>query len=230
MHNQIGTVMKRAILLSMMSVILLASKSDAQHFSFVTSSGHQHNWGIPQAVYQTIDYDFHGYKWVHASQVLRHGYTLYDVTLVRGNTFVQLEMGHHGEIFSQSYTRSFPFNNHVCGHQCGFHDNFYTNNVVICGRPVLIQHRKKYVRPTSVVYVQSNKHYGHSNQSNGHGKHFGNGNSSNYGKNDDHDQRGQNSRVTVESNRSRTGTTTGGRNRVAESTEPTYRSRPNSPN
>jgi hypothetical protein len=224
--------MKRAILLSMMSVILLVSKSDAQHFSFVTSTGHQHNWGIPQAVYQTIDYDFHGYQWVHASQVLRHGYTFYDVTLVRGNTFVQLEMGHHGEIFSQSYTRSFPFDNHVCGHQCGFHDNFYTNNVAICGGPVIIQHRKQYVRPTSVVYVQSNKHYGygHGNKSNGKGKHSGNGNSSTYGNKYDNDRRGQNSRVTVDSNRSRTGTATSSGNRIAETTEPTYRSRPNTPN
>jgi len=61
--------MKRAIILSVLSVILLASKSEAQQFRFVTSLGVQQHWEIPYEVYHSIEHEYRGFDLVHARRV-----------------------------------------------------------------------------------------------------------------------------------------------------------------
>ncbi|MFY0606089.1 MAG: hypothetical protein JXR10_05200 [Cyclobacteriaceae bacterium] len=212
--------MRKAIILSFLSVFLLVTKSEAQHFSYVNNVGVQHPWDLPHSVYNQIDYHYYGYDLVHVGNFWRNGFNLFDVTLRRGNVFVQLEIGRRGRILSRQVTRSFPFQGHACGSHCGFHSSFYTQSIASCNAPYYNYFRQPR-RPQSVVYVNraygnGNKHYGN----HGHGQ-KGKGKSRSYEsqrRNNQSNARTE-SRTQVDRNDSRSNT------RVANTTQPVYRSR-----
>ncbi len=220
--------MRKAIILSFLSVFLLAAKGEAQHFNFVNNGGVYQHWDLPNSVYNQIGYHYRGYDLVHVGNTWRNGSNLFDVTLRRGNVFVHLEMGRRGRILSRNVTRSFPFQGHECDSHCGFHNSFYTQNITTCGAPDYnVFHQPS--RPQSVVFV--NRNYGNNNRHYSHQSYGGKGKGKSKAIVQDNDNR-YGSRSS-NSNNGRTGINRTGAsrsdyrssNRSANTNEPVYRSR-----
>lgn len=123
--------MRKAVLLSILSVMLLATKSDAQHF--ITSFGVTHSWGMPYEVVYAIEHDYWGYDIVHTSRIVQRGKVFFDIVLQRGDVFVSVNIGSTGRVFRRAVTYEYPFYNHVCNDFCGYHDLYYRNHRTVCG-------------------------------------------------------------------------------------------------
>lgn len=166
--------MKKAILLTVFSVFLLASKSEAQGFGFVTSFGVTQQWDVPYEVYYSIDNYYLGYNWVHAQRAYNNqGRLFFDVTLQRGEVFVRVSLDRYGRIFNRAISYSYPLNNHVCNSFCGFHSNFYVNNRNVCSGHNHYGHNHVNYRPV-VIYQQPKGHaYGYHKQNKGSKKNYG---------------------------------------------------------
>ena len=156
--------MKRAVLLSILLAILFLPKSNAQHFSFVTSFGVTQSWGMPYEVVHAIEHDYWGYDVVHTSRINQHGKLFFDVLLQRGDVFVNVSIGRYGRIYNRVITYDYPFYNHVCNNFCGYHSNFYRRNVVACGSHHHHGHNH-------VTYVRHHNYYSHPGNGNAYG-HF----------------------------------------------------------
>jgi hypothetical protein len=181
--------MKRAVLLSVFSVILLVSKSEAQHF--VTSYGVEQRWGIPYEVYYTLDHDFWGYDIVHASHVVNRRHNYFDVVLQRRGVFVRLSIGRNGRVFRRIVTNDYPLFDHACTNHCGFHDTFYHNYAVNDGHGHFhVNYRRP--RPNVVVYNDHHhykKGHGHAYGNNKGKKHDNHGDNYSHRNNDRNDDR-----------------------------------------
>jgi len=153
--------MRKAILLSVLSVMLLTSKSNAQ--GFITSFGVTNQWSLPYEVYYTLDHQYWGYDLVHVAQITNRRVNYFDVVLQRGNVFVRLSVDPFGGIMNSVVNYNYPLVNHVCTNQCGFHSGFYQNNMMVCNHHHHHGHNHVvYRQPQPVYYLHSNgKAYGH---------------------------------------------------------------------
>ncbi len=140
---------------------------NAQHFT--TSYGFELGWGIPNRVQNIISHDYYGYDMVHASRVSRIGIDYFDVVLQRGDIFIQVTVRNDGFVSRRTVFQDYPLYSHVCGVNCGYHNNYYIANRNMCGSHNHYGHNH-------VVYV-NNKHYnGHAHQVKGNAYgHYKNG-------------------------------------------------------
>ncbi len=127
--------MKKLVLLTVFSVVLLVSKSEAQGFRFITSFGVEQHWDVPYEVYYTLDHYYHGYDWVHARRVYDRGAVSFDVILHRGDAFVSVSLDRSGRIFRRVVDYHYPLHNHVCRDFCGFHADYYASYRTYCSSP-----------------------------------------------------------------------------------------------
>mgnify|MGYP000716499182 CR=1 FL=1 len=186
--------MKKAVLLSILGVILLVSKSEAQHF--VTSYGIEQQWGIPYEVYYTLDHDYWGYDIVHASHIVNRRRNYFDIVLQRRGVFVRLSIGRNGRVLRRIVTNDYPLFDHVCNNHCGYHDTFYQNYAVKDHHGhFYVNYRRP--RPNVMAYNNHKKHW-HGNAY-GHNKGYKNHGNTNFGS---HSNNGRNdNRRTIEGNR-----------------------------
>lgn len=172
-------VMKKVVLLSVLGVIFLVAKSDAQRF--VASFGVTHQWGMPYEVYHTLEHDFWGYDVVHASRISNRRADYFEVVLQRGDVFVRVNVGFGGQIMRTVTSYNYPLVNHICTDYCGFHSDFYNRNNQVCRSNH--HHGHNHVVYAPVVYNSGHHHgNGHNHYNNGnHNGHHNNGN--HYGNN-----------------------------------------------
>ncbi len=170
--------MKRAIVLSVLSVILLASKSEAQQFRFVTSLGVQQHWEIPYEVYHSIEHEYRGFDLVHARRVpFRRGYT-FELIMRRGDVFVVVDIERNGRIVRQVIDYNYPLYDHHCSTFCGFHTTYYAS------QSFHHYHHGPRYRPVAIHYQNYSqpKHgHGHYKYDKGHGKNHHKSNKVDYG-------------------------------------------------
>ncbi|MEQ8469923.1 MAG: hypothetical protein RIC35_01990 [Marinoscillum sp.] len=202
--------MRNAVLLSIFSVMLLATKSEAQRF--ITSFGVTHSWGMPYEVVHAIEHDYWGYDVVHTSRIVQRGKVFFDVVLQRGDVFVSVNLGSNGRIYRRAVTYDYPFHNHVCSDFCGYRDVYYSTHTGVCNSHHHHGHNHVvYSRP--VNYYGSGYAYGHYKQGYKKGK-----KNSNYGYGNNSRDRNDNSRLNSRDSKSSS--------RIAERRDsPSYNSR-----
>lgn len=159
--------MKKAVVLSVLGVLLLAAKSEAQRF--VTSFGVEQHWSVPYEVHHALEHQYWGYDWVHASMVQDRRSVHFEVVLQRGDVFVLARVAPQGRIVSVQVDHHYPLAHHICSNHCGFHDAYYAQHVMYCSSHQHYGHNHVAYRrqPHPRIYVSTGHPHGHYKKGNG---------------------------------------------------------------
>lgn len=113
----------KILLLILGLAIISPITSEAQYF--IASYGVEHNWYLPDYVYQTVEWEYPGYVIAHAHRFSHHGRPYINLVLRRGNKYMEVRFNHHGHIVKRIRHHQFPLVGHVCGLHCGYHRTYY---------------------------------------------------------------------------------------------------------
>lgn len=182
-------IMKRSILLTVAGLMLLGIESNAQRL--VTSFGVELQWGMPSEVYYTLEQDYWGYDLVHTTRFVDRRATFFNVVLQRGNMFVTLTLDPFGRVHQRVVAYNYPFSNHICNDFCGYHNAYYTRNVVYCNAHSHYGHNHVAYNPVYVAPAPGHAHHDHYNYNYAQHNEKQNHNHDGYSDNNNHNNNSQ---------------------------------------